>query len=136
MDRIRITVSVFALLGLSGCASSPSLVEQQLNYAADPSRISAKLQTQRHFFESCRSAYGADHLNGTLTVRFRVQPTGHTSDPHIFETIGQSSALDRCLSEAALNLQFDPMPRGMVAEVEYPMEFRSARTPASARRTR
>lgn len=136
MERMRITMSLLSLACLGGCASGTSLIDQQLSYATDPNRISAKLQTQRHLFESCRSVQGTQNLNGTLTVRFRVQPTGHTSDPHIFETIGQTSALDRCLSEAALSLQFDPMPRGLVAEVEYPMEFRAARMPASAKRFR
>lgn len=120
---------------ISGCATEPT-VDEKILIAADANRISTQLHSQRHLFESCRTAYGTERLDGQLTVRFKVLADGRAADPHIFESIGQSSALDHCLSEAALSLQFDPMPRGLVAEVEYPMEFkRTDRAPATLRKT-
>lgn len=134
MKRLLVSAFVLAIM-ISGCSSTPSLKER-LNDGADPDRITAQLSTQSYIFETCRSVYSAEHLKGTLVVRFRVENNGRPSSPHIFEHIGQSSALDRCLADAAMQLQFDSLPPGLVATVEYPLEFspktriESARSPA------
>lgn len=135
----RLIVSAFVLgVITSSCASAPSVTEQ-LKDSADPGRITAQLDSQSYLFKTCRSVYSTEKLNGILVIRFRVENNGQPSSPHVFENIGQSSALDRCLVDAAMNLQFDSLPTGLVANVEYPLEFSpktrddATRRPAASR---
>ncbi|MBI3556038.1 MAG: energy transducer TonB [Deltaproteobacteria bacterium] len=121
------------VLLLNGCASQSLADRARLRDSVDKQRIATQLKQQRRVFEGCGHAYGGDSLSGTLTVRFKIRSNGSTSNPHIFESIGQSAALDHCLTDAALQLVFDPMPKGVVAEVKYPLQFHGTREPAGLR---
>ncbi len=129
-------MALLAVLGsgllLNGCASQSLAERARLRASVDRNHIAAQLKQQRSLFEGCEQAYGDSSLTGTLNVRFKIRSNGSTSNPHIFESIGQSAALDHCLTDAALQLLFDPMPKGVVAEIKYPLQFHGARSPAGS----
>ena len=116
---------------LGGCAGQPLAERARLRNSVNKQAIAAHLKEQRRLFDGCGEAYGGSGLSGTLTVRFKIRSNGSTSNPHVLETIGQSAALDHCLTDAALQLVFDPMPKGVVANIKYPLQFQAVRGPAS-----
>lgn len=124
---VRILSGLVLLLSLGGCAGSAPA----RNLLPHSQSISKRLHAQSAAFEACRLTYGAE-INGRLIVQFNVHANGRTTKAHVFEDIGQSSALDHCLTTAASSLRFDPLPKGLMAEVRFPIEFGSAAFPATS----
>jgi hypothetical protein len=138
MGTMRSIILILALWCLlSSCATPPPPPSEELlqqRRAAASARINASLQAQHQILDDCRTIQSAQRLNGTLVLRFQVQADGTTRRPHVFEDIGQSAQIDHCLEEAALQLKFEPLPYGVVGDVNYAIRFKPTRAPASVRR--
>jgi TonB family protein len=96
-----------------GCLSS-EVVMRQLG----------RVESQARFCYE-KELMGHPELEGKITTRFIVGPTGEVQSVTITESTMQNPSVESCLQRIVQRLRFPPCAGGGVAEVTYPWIFKS-----------